>query len=290
MPIFYRIGNSLEFPCEITSSRSESRKRPCSLFYKHCKNSNHKNSNNHYKNYNRIYSRQSRIAVFILILLILPVLTGCKKRQDIVLDVEMDSGSPDDMQKMEGAEEALGSDEATDSLQPAENTAAPESEPALIYVHICGAVLNPGVYELPAGSRVFSGIEAAGGLSEDAYGDYVNQAETLQDGQKLVIPTTDEIEAAKADGTFEQLWVNNTTAGNEAGEAASSTNGGGKININTASESELQGITGIGATRAAAIVQYRNEHGSFGSIEDIMQVSGIKEGTYEKIKDEITVN
>lgn len=262
--------------------------------YIYRKNSYHKNSNKYYKNYNRIYRRQSRIAVFILILLILPVLTGCKKKQDIVLDVEMDFGSPGDTQNMAGVDEALESEETTVSQQPAENTAAPEPEPDSIYVHICGAVLNPGVYELPEGSRVFFGIKAAGGLSEDAYGDYVNQAETLRDGQKLVIPTVDEIEAAKENGTYEQLWANNTTAGNEADGAgagtASDTDSGGKININTASESQLQGITGIGATRAAAIVQYRNEHGSFGSIEDIMQVSGIKEGTYEKIKDEITVN
>ena len=152
---------------------------------------------------------------------------------------------------------------------------------------------NPGVYELPAGSRVFAGIEAAGGLTENAYGDYVNQAEALWDGQQLMIPTMQEIEAAKEDGTYEELWAKN--AGSESGMKAvengitTSDAGTGKININTASESQLQGITGIGETRAAAIVQYRNEHGSFGSIEDIMQVNGIKQGTFDKIKDEITV-
>lgn len=252
------------------------------------------------------YDRRSRIAVLVLILLILPMLTGCKKRQDILLDMEMESessgnmnvaGSSDNMEISENLENVSDLEEIADEKQTAVNMDVFEPEPAYIYVHICGAVSSPGVYELPAGSRVFEGIEAAGGLLETAYGDYVNQAEVLWDGQQLVIPTIEEIEIAKEDGTYEQLWANNT--GNKTGfggnEAASGDTAGmgenhnGKININTATESQLLKITGIGATRAAAIVQYRDEHGSFASIEDIMQVSGIKEGTYEKIKDEITV-
>lgn len=251
------------------------------------------------------YDRRSRIAVFVLILLIFPVLTGCKKRQDILLNVETESESPDDMnvtgssdntEMPESLDNISDSGEITDRKQTAVSMNVSEPDQTSIYVHICGAVLNPGVYELPAGSRVFAGIEAAGGLLDTAYGDYVNQAETLWDGQQLVIPTIEEIEAAKEDGTYEQLWV--SSAGDKAGPANEAALGGtgsvganrdGKININTATESQLLGITGIGATRAAAIVQYREEHGSFGSIEDIMQVSGIKEGTYEKIKDEITV-
>lgn len=142
-----------------------------------------------------------------------------------------------------------------------------------IYVHICGAVVNPGVYELDGDSRVFEVIEAAGGFSEDACQDYVNQAGRLNDGERLVIPTIEEIETAKADG--------NTGASSSAS---------GLVNINTASESELGSISGIGAGKAAAIVKYREENGSFASVEDIMKVSGIKEGTYEKIKDKITVN
>lgn len=264
------------------------------------------------KIFNHCYNRRSRIAVFMLILLLLPMLTGCKKRQDIVLDVEAEAENPEDMQEAEaGSQDDIrkgespdhisGSEEITDMEQASENMTASEPGPVSIYVHICGAVFHPGVYELPAGSRVFAGIEAAGGLLETAYGDYVNQAEMLWDGEQLVIPTVEEIEAAKEDGTYEQLWMNHTSGkagaaaegnrvpGTGAGTASDADNGG-KININTATESQLQQITGIGATRAAAIIQYREEHGSFGTIEDIMQVNGIKEGTYEKIKDEITVN
>ena len=243
----------------------------------------------------------------MLILLIFPMLTGCKKRQDILLDLEMESASPDDMKVTESSDNTemptsldnvSDSEEITDRKQATVCVDVSEPEPTSIYVHICGAVLNPGVYELPAGSRVFEGIKAAGGLLETAYGDYVNQAEPLWDGQQLVVPTMEEIEAAKEDGTYEQLWANNAgnRTGAQAGNEAVRTDAGsvganysGKININTATESQLLEITGIGVTRAAAIVQYREEHGGFGSIEDIMQVSGIKEGTYEKIKDEITV-
>lgn len=256
---------------------------------------------------NYCYDRRSRIAVLVLILLILPMLAGCRKRQDILLDVdasaerqdgirEAETGSPDDIQGEKNQDNPFEPEKAADG-QAAMGMDVSEPELVSIYVHICGAVSTPGVYELPAGSRVFEGIEAAGGLLETAYGDYVNQAEALWDGQRLVIPTIEEIEAAKEDGTYEQLWANNAgnkagSAGNEAVPADAGTVGtsyNGKININTATESQLLEITGIGATRAAAIVQYREEHGGFGSIEDIMQVSGIKEGTYEKIKDEITV-
>lgn len=192
-------------------------------------------------------------------------------------------------------------------------SAISDAEPSEIYVHICGAVVKPGVYELEKGSRIFEGIEAAGGFREDACEDYVNQAGQLADGQRLVIPTKEEIEAAKEDGSCPELWKAEAAGAGISGSAGagmpgaagtgisgaadagvSGTGGasgsGGLVNINTATESELGAISGIGAGKAAAIVQYRQENGSFASIEDIMKVSGIKEGTYEKIKDKITVN
>ena len=163
-----------------------------------------------------------------------------------------------------------------------------------IYVHICGAVENPGVYELDAGSRVYEVIEAADGFTEKACENYVNQAELLQDGQKISIPTVEEVEQAKAEGSFQETWTSGGADGqveqNRSTQTTADTGGSsGLVNINTATESELCSISGIGASRAAAIVEYRQENGNFASIEDIMKVSGIKEGTYEKIKDMITV-
>ena len=175
-------------------------------------------------------------------------------------------------------------------------------EPAFIYVHVCGAVENPGVYELREGSRVFEAVREAGGFTAEADDSYVNQAQQLTDGVKLVIPTVEQVKETAEGGEsgLAEMGIvegdnavqsggygvnagNNSTDGTESGPD-------GRININTASEAQLCEIPGIGATRAAAIVAYRQQAGGFASTEDIMKVSGIKEGTYEKIKDRITVN
>ena len=175
-----------------------------------------------------------------------------------------------------------------------------------IYVHVCGAVLRPGVYELAAGSRVYEAVQAAGGFAENAEESYVNQAQEVPDGAKLVIPTKEEAEAIvskdsgrpEAEGKTTDSGVQPGIVLQEEGYSAGSLKeaeagkpaaGGDRVNINTASLEELCKIPGIGTTRAAAIVSYREDHGSFKSPEEIMQVSGIKEGTYEKIKDSISV-
>lgn len=134
-----------------------------------------------------------------------------------------------------------------------------------IYVHVSGSVVNPGVYEVPEGTRVYEAVEAAGGFSKEADRDYVNLVEVLRDGEKVYIPSTDEILAGSV-------------------EADS-----GLVNINTATVEKLCTIPGIGETRAKAIVDYRSQYGNFATVEDLMNVSGIKEGTFNKIKDYIKV-
>lgn len=216
------------------------------------------------------------------------VLTACTGKEDIVLELS-DTGTVEETWEVDTQDHILneGGSADLDTLSDTEQTQK-------IYVHICGAVVNPGVYELDEGSRVFEGIEAAGGFSEDACKDYVNQAGRLNDGERLVIPTIEEIEKAKADGTYQDIWaaqaVSAGTVTSGESEVAASSGLTGLVNINTATESELGSISGIGSGKAAAIVKYRQENGNFASIEDIMKVSGIKEGTYEKIKDKITVN
>ncbi len=205
----------------------------------------------------------------IFLLFPLFVLTACTSRNDMVLELE----TQDNMQQSE----VLPSD--TGETADVQNIAETEDLPEDIFVHICGAVINPGVYVLSAGSRIFEGIEAAGGFSEDACEDFVNLAQILQDGQRIVIPTVEEAEAAVQDSAYQEQWLPEETQSAD-----------GRVNINTASEQELSAISGIGAGKAAAIVRYRQENGSFSSVEDIMKVSGIKEGTYEKIKDKITIN
>lgn len=217
------------------------------------------------------------------------LLTACTGREDIVL--ELDEQAMQTEEELSDTEETLETEVPADRQQAEAQADNAEDLSDEIYVHICGAVVTPGVYKLTAGSRAFEGVEAAGGFREDACEDFINLAGALRDGQRLVIPTVEEAEAARENGVYEEVWAADTEnpaesvdAGNEA-----STSTGGQVNINTATESELTGINGIGEGKAAAIVQYRQENGRFASAEDIMKVSGIGEGTYEKIKDSITV-
>ncbi len=228
-----------------------------------------------------LFKKLKTVVFFLLPVLIL---TACTGKEDIAFELE-------EQGKAQEAEYVPDAEEISDEGKAAVEEIATEEESAVIYVHICGAVVNPGVYALDTGSRVFEGVEAAGGFSEDACEDYVNQAEALRDGQRLIIPTAEEAEAVKDAGSNNASWRVDAIEGEQsvAAETASAGNTDGLVNINTADEKELSAIDGIGAGKAAAIVKYRQENGNFQSIQDIMKVSGIKEGTYEKIKDKITV-
>ena len=168
-----------------------------------------------------------------------------------------------------------------------------EMQQAMIYVDVCGAVANPGVFQLAAGSRVFQAIEAAGGYLPEAALTCVNRAGVLTDGQQLYILTQEEMErqgldpaemAGASDGQ-----MNGSAGTGQNTEMTAQVQQDNRININTADEAQLTTLTGIGATRAQAIIAYREENGPFAAIEDIMNVQGIKEGTFAKIKDEIVV-
>lgn len=139
-----------------------------------------------------------------------------------------------------------------------------------IVVDVEGAVREPGLYELPAGARVGDAVEAAGGLSAKALAGGINLAQSLEDGQQVVVPAKSSQQASAA-GT---------------GAASSS---GGLVNINTASAQELQQLSGIGESLSQRIVDYRNANGAFASVDELTQVSGIGEATLEKIRDKVCV-
>lgn len=142
-------------------------------------------------------------------------------------------------------------------------------EPSRIYVQVSGAVGKPGVYELSEGSRVFEAIALAGGLTDQANGRLLNQAAPLSDGQMIyVYAQGEEPEETAAQDTKED----------------------GRVNLNTASLEELLGLPGIGQAKAEGILAYRETHGGFGRIEDVMEIEGIKEGVFSKIKDRIKVD
>ena len=154
-----------------------------------------------------------------------------------------------------------------------ESTESEASE--LIKVFVCGAVMHAGVYCVPAGSRLGEAIELAGGMSGDADPDYLNQARVLTDGEQIRVPTRAETEGVQAPA------VQTAVGGEESSH--------GKVNINTADIEELQTLSGIGETRALAIISYRETNGAFERIEDIMNVSGIKTALFNAIKEDITV-
>lgn len=153
-----------------------------------------------------------------------------------------------------------------------------------IIVDISGAVVNPSVVKLKEGSRVYEAIEQSGGFTPDAYTKTINLARVIADGEKIYIPTKAEMENGEAQA-YSNLSQNNSSTGT----FESSGNQGSLININTADSAILQQLPGIGPSTAEKIINYRNEHGRFKNIDDIKNVSGIGEKTFEKFKSKITV-
>lgn len=141
-------------------------------------------------------------------------------------------------------------------------------EKRTIFVHICGEVNLPGVYEVAEGCRLYELLELAGGATEEGTPDALNLADILSDGQRVVIPSAAEAAAMAAETAKE---------------------GTGLVNLNTASVQQLMTLPGIGEAKAKDIVQYREKNGSFQKIEDIMKISGIKEAVFQKIQSLITV-
>lgn len=147
-------------------------------------------------------------------------------------------------------------------------------EPGSIWVHICGAVQTPGLYELESGSRIYDGVMAAGGFAEDADHGALNLAQSAEDGMQILVPRLTQ-EGTQGQGAGQGVNP----------DAAQS----GRININTASAKLLQELPGIGESRARDIIAYREKHGGFQTIEQIKEVSGIKDAVFEKIEQMITV-
>lgn len=157
-------------------------------------------------------------------------------------------------------------------------------ESSTLFVHICGEVVNPGVYELPAGSRIFEAVEEAGGFTLEAEKSYVNLAQQLEDGYKIRIPAIGEepeTEPEQYPGiqTGQPAILQSVQAGTDSG----------LVDINRADKTELCTLPGVGESRAESIISYREKNGGFSRIEDIMKVEGIKEGMFAKMKDKICV-
>lgn len=218
--------------------------------------------------------KYSRYVIKILLLCIVVYASaGCGKESEEDLVFKDASVKEDAVDGQENAEDYSGQNtEDKDADRITE-----EEKVQTLYVHVCGHVGHPGVYEFQAGSRVFEAIEAAGGMSETAAFSYLNQAELLEDGQQIYVPSQEEVESGKL------------SSGSHETEADQSGEEDGKVNLNTATKEELMTLNGIGDVRAQAILQYREEHGEFRSITELMEVEGIKKGTFQKLKDQIKI-
>lgn len=153
---------------------------------------------------------------------------------------------------------------------------APTAEP--IQVHVAGAVVRPGVYDMPEGSRVLDAVEAAGGFVAEADKNGLNLAARVEDAERLDVPY---VAGYVPDASAGFTVVSEGTPSPLAGEDL--------VNINTASAGELDKLPGIGPTTAQKIIDYRTQKGPFATIEDIVNVSGIGAATFDEIKDLITV-
>lgn len=161
--------------------------------------------------------------------------------------------------------------EDTTTGETAADSAAPENASGEVVVHVAGAVSSPGVYTLPADSRVDDAVRAAGATA-DADLSQLNLAQKLADGQKITVPAAGE-----------------TPAPADNAAPSDSSQSGALININTATQEELETLPSIGEVRAQAIIAYREEHGGFRTTDELMEVSGIGEKIFADISPHITV-
>lgn len=165
-----------------------------------------------------------------------------------------------------------------------------------IIVHVTGAVNKEGIVELEEGSRIIDAIEMAGGAKEDANLSKINLAYQLEDGQKLYVPNIndkEEMEYITEDVAKNNIVNNYGIVTDEKENNKNKTNIESEkkvmVNINKATQSELENLPGIGPAIATRIIEYRKENGKFSSIDDIKNVKGIGDAKYEKIKDSIEV-
>ena len=199
------------------------------------------------------------------------MLSACHEKEETFTSVaaaEADAGDKKNEAESKAAEE-----------KPDKAKADPggEEKEGSIWVYVCGEVASPGVYELQEGDRITHAIEAAGGLTEAAGQVYLNQAAHLTDGQRIYVPSREEEQTLKEEGSPSDMA--------DAGMGKDT----GIINLNTATKAELLSLSGIGESRAEAIIAYRETNGGFRKIEDLKKVDGIKEGIFQKIREQITV-
>lgn len=222
---------------------------------------------------------------FLFALFFLTWGTGCREKAELYDSAQEEPVSEESAQSTAAEEEEREKETAPVSVSETQEAQAPEESQSaeaeeLLCVYVCGEVVSPGVYELPKDARIHDTLTAAGGMTEEAASSWLNLAEHAKDGQKIEVPSKEQVRAWEEAGR---------TPEQDEGLSSGTNKEDTLVNLNTASEQELQTLPGIGEGKAREIVSYRKEHGSFRRIEDLMQIPGIKEGVFSKIRDQITV-
>lgn len=222
-----------------------------------------------------------------------------KGNSDIIIDTSnQDKPDVSTASKSPEAEGTAGKSVA-EASEAASANKADDKKDNEIKVYVVGCVNNPGVITLKKGKLIDDAIKLAGGLTKDADPLSVNLVYKLEENVMLHIKSRQETEkefrdTAGANEAGNGVRIEKGSAGavvnEEKKEAKSGTKSGGKVNINTASADELNTLNGIGEAKANDIISYRESNGSYKTIEDIMKVPGIKESSFNRIKDDITVN
>ena len=227
-----------------------------------------------------------RIKAAAVLLLSVPLLlmSGCSGPSGVYASFEEETSFSGETEK-----------ETSGTVTEALKTETDNSMTPAGYAYLCGAVVSPGVYPIGEDTRLYELVEMAGGFGEDADEEWLNQAMTVSDGQQIYVYTVSETRQLReqADGnspTAESFYLDQGAALEQSGASdGAADKEKQKINLNTADKEELMTLSGIGEAKAGAIIQYREEQGSFLTIEEIKQVSGIGESIYNKIKNQITV-
>ena len=223
---------------------------------------------------------------FALFLAVCMLLQGCGRRQMQQDENTWSFQANDTEEEIRKDDSGIYHEYGETAEDTAEHPAEHQTEG---YVYLCGAVKHPGVYEIHNGMRIFEVLELAGGMTDEADPFWINQAQTVNDGQMLQIYTKEETDRMRDSGMTAGNGQEGIVTGDDGDRAADAEASDDKININAAGREELMTLPGIGEAKAEAILQYRQEHGAFGSIEELCQISGIKEAVFSKIKDRITI-
>lgn len=238
----------------------------------------------------RIFVISHSIKLIMTTFLVAAMLVGCTKKGEEIVLTPVDATAESKDMSIDNAS-LSGNDDST-TVESADNGSSAENDANdnasnNVYVHVCGAVVNEGVYELQAGSRVIDAVNAAGGFDPEADTEYVNQAAEVSDGLKIRIPYKRETESLGASATGIETMSQDISPVD--GVLSQDHKKSGLLDINTATSEELCELPGIGEGYAQRIISYRQEEGSFKTIEDIMKVKGIKDKLFSQIKDLITV-